>query len=186
MKTFAPLTTALLAAALLAGCGGGGDRHAQRGPLGSPDNPVPATPQSEHAANEKGAAVKPGYATLLQKQTSKPARRFTPCNLVTKSQARAIMRTAIAEPVEAPLGPSCVYRSRDGRTSVSLAVTTQSLSALSRQVQQASKLKVTGHRAVCGRSVLYVSIKRGQTLSVGAPCVTALKFATTAVRRLDR
>jgi hypothetical protein len=189
MKTIGLLMTALMAAALLAGCGGGGDGDAPKGPPGSPDNPVAAKRQAENAGSEKAATVKPGYAKLLQKQTSKPAERFTPCNLVTKSQAEAILRTAVAEPVEAPLGPTCVYRSRNGRTSVSLAVAPQSLSAASRQVEQPAALKVTGHRAVCGRqgrSMLYVSIKRGQTLSVAAPCVTALKFAATAVRQLDR
>jgi hypothetical protein len=189
MKTIGSLTTALLAAALLAGCGGGGDDGAQRGPLGSPDNPVPAKHEPENAGSEKAATTKPGYAKLLKKQTSNPAERFTPCNLVTKSQAKAIMRTAIAEPVEAPLGPTCVYRSTNGKASVSVAVTPQSLSALRRQVRQPAELKVTGHRAVCGRrgqTMLYVSVKRGQTLSVAAPCVTAMKFAASAVRRLDR
>jgi hypothetical protein len=188
MKKIGPLTTALVAAALLAGCGGG-DRDAQRGPLGSPDNPVRAEREPENAGSEKTASTKPGYAKLLKKQTSRPAERFTPCNLVTKSQAKAFMRTAIAEPVEAPLGPTCVYRSQDGRTSVSVAVTQQSLSEATRQVRQAAAMKVTGHQAVCGRqgrSMLYVSIRRGQTLSVAAPCVTALKFANTAVRRLAR
>jgi hypothetical protein len=188
MKTIGPFLIAVLATGLLAGCGGGGDapRH---DPPGSPGNPVPAQPDSVKAGSETAAAVKPGYNKLLKRQTSKPTSRFTPCNLVTKSQARAIMRTAIDEPVEAPLGPTCVYRSHDGKASVTVAVSTQSFTRAARQVKQAASLRIADHRAVCGKlgqSTLYVSLKRGQMLSVGAPCVTALKFATTAVRRLDR
>jgi hypothetical protein len=189
MKTIGPLLTSLVVAALLAGCGGGGDGAQPPGPPGSADNPVRARQQSEASAgSEQAATTKPGYAKLLQRQTSKPSARFTPCNLVTKAEAKAILRTAVEEPVEAPLGPTCIYRAKHGKASVTLAVTAQSFAHATGQVEQPAALHVAGRRAVCGRlgqSTLFVSVGRGQTLSVAAPCVTALRFATTAVRHLD-
>ena len=51
---------------------------------------------------------------LVEQQSNKPAKRFTPCNLVTAPQARAIVGAPIEQPFEAPQGPTCIYRSRDG------------------------------------------------------------------------
>jgi hypothetical protein len=187
MKTTGSILAGLLAAGLLAGCGGGGDAP-HKAPVGSPGNPVPAKPQAETSAGSEGAAaVKPGYAKLLQKQTSKPASRFTPCNLVTKAQAGKILRTTVDQPVEAPMGPTCVYRSHDGRSFVTLAIKSQSFTRAARLVTGAAPLRVANHRAVCGKAggpVLYVSLAHGQMLSVAGPCVAAQKFAEKAVGRL--
>jgi hypothetical protein len=186
MKISGPILASLLAAGLLAGCGGS---DAPRPPQpGTPANPVPARPQAESSVGSEGnAAVKPGYAKLLQKQTSKPASRFTPCNLVTKAQAGKILRTVVDQPVEAPLGPSCIYRSHDGRSFVTLAVKSQSFSRAARQVHGAAHLRIAHRRAVCGKAggpVLYVSLTGGRMLSVAGPCVAAQKFAEKAVSRL--
>jgi hypothetical protein len=189
MKITGSILAGLVAAGLLAGCGGG-DAPRHPAPVGSPGNPVPAKPESEGAAGSEGAAaVKPGYAKLLQKQTSKPTSRFTPCNLVTRAQAGKILRSVVDQPVEAPLGPTCLYRTHDRRSLVTLAVKTQSFTSAARQVDGAASLRVGGRRAVCGKlggSVLYVSLPHGQMLSVAGPCVAAQKFAEKAVGRLAR
>jgi hypothetical protein len=189
MKITGSILAGLIATGLLAGCGGSDAPH-HPAPLGSPGNPIPAKPQAESSAGSEGAAaVKPGYAKLLQKQTSKPTSRFTPCNLVTQAQAGTILRSAVDQPVEAPLGPTCVYRTHDRRSLVTLAVKTQSFTRAARQVSGAAPLRVGGHRAVCGKlggPVLYVSLAHGQMLSVAGPCVAAQKFAEKAVGRLAR
>jgi hypothetical protein len=187
MKVLAPLT-ALIAAIALAGCGSGGGTT-PKGPPGSPDNPVPAKAEPESAAGSEGAAkTQPGYAKLLQRQGAKPKSRFTPCNLVTKAQAGAYLRTAVAEPREAPLGPTCIYVSRDGKSHVTLAVTSQNWAQALSAMRKTERLQVSNRRAACGQvsgPTLYVSLRGQRLLTVGGPCVTAMKFATTAVGRLE-
>jgi hypothetical protein len=185
--TIGPVVAPLIAACVFAGCGSQSARH---DPPGSPGNPVPAKPETEAAAGSEGAAaVKPGYAKLVQRQTSKPASRFTPCNLVTKAEAGAILRARMDQPVEAPMGPTCIYRSHDGRSFVTLVVTSQSFTQTVRQVAGPVRLRVAHRQALCGTvgpQMLHVSLKAGRTLSIAGPCVAAQKFAETAVGRLDR
>src|SRR3954447_21966678 len=141
------------ATVLLAGCGGGTSSPA---PLGSPDNPVKAksTPGSESATT-----VDPNYRKLVERQSHKPRSRFTPCNLVTKAQARAIVGAPMSEPIEAPLGPTCIYRTQDRKTFVTVAVPSLRFSKLKRQIHEREPVKI-GHRtAYCasiGRPTLYV------------------------------
>jgi hypothetical protein len=180
---------ALLVAAAAAGCGGSDKASSAKAPLGSPSNPVPARTVAESgAAGEKAAPLKPGYAKLLKRQTAKPRSRFTPCNLVSRRQAGAILRTAIAEPIEAPLGPTCIYRAQRGRAYVTVQVKSASFRALAGTLSRPAAIRVASHRAVCGAgsaSTLLVALPRHRVLSIGGPCVTAMKFASTAVRRLE-
>jgi hypothetical protein len=109
------LIALVLTAALLSACGG---ESKSPPPPGSPENPLVATRTPEAATtagrlNEaapvtKGsgksgaasegatpkAAEQPGYQKLVERQTHKPRNRFTPCNLVTKAQAGAIVGQA--------------------------------------------------------------------------------------------
>ena len=117
------LIAALLAAVALAACGGGGSSKASP-PPGSPRNPLVAQPEKSAAASEAApaTAAKPGYDSLVENQGSKPRSRFTPCNLVSKAQAQAIVGLPLRDPLEAPRGPTCIYRSRDGKRLITLAV----------------------------------------------------------------
>ena len=117
------LIALLLMAALLAACGG---QSKPKPPPGSPDNPLVAqAPQdtvaqgrlNEAAPAAKGAAAlgaegakakadaQPGYQKLVERQGSKPRSRFTPCNLVTKAQARRDRRGTAAGPARGAAGP---------------------------------------------------------------------------------
>lgn len=180
-----PTFMVVAATAVLAGCGGSGS-DAAPAPLGSPGNPVPAR-AADATVNEGAAPAKPGYAKLVQRQGRKPESRFTPCNLVTTAQARAIIGTPVAQPVEAPLGPTCIYRSRDRKAFVTLAVQAVGLSDAARQMRGRRSLKVSGRAAVCGRldrPMLYVSLAPRRILAVAGPCAMARRFAATAVDRL--
>lgn len=175
------------ATSLLAGCGGSDSSDSRPAALGTPENPVPARTVPERSS-ESSAKTKPGYAKLVQRQGTKPKSRFTPCNLVTKGEARAILASPIAQPTEAPLGPTCIYRSRDGKSFVTVAVQNVKFSEASRKVRHARKLKVADRAAVCGKldkQVLYVSLAPRRVLSVAGPCTVARKFATSAVGRLN-
>ena len=177
------ILVAVVATALLSGCGGGTPAPA---PPGSPDNPVRAKAQP---GTEGAAKVDPNYRKLVERQGSKPASRFTPCNLVSKRRARQIIGTPISEPIEAPLGPTCIYRSTNRKTFVTVAVPSVKFSDVKRQIRHRREpVKIGRRTAYCasiGRPTLYVPLSRGRVLSVVGPCPMASRFARTAVRQLD-
>jgi hypothetical protein len=185
--------TALAAAAALTACG---DDGAPSAPPGSPENPLtgPSTSASASAAggrsNEAAAGEngrQPGYQELVEQQSREPSVRFTPCNLVTGPQARAIVGRPIEQPFEAPQGPTCIYRSRDGGSFVTLAVQPLDFDKLMPTLQQRRRVAVSDRTGYCGhfgQDMLYVPLARGAVLSVAAPCTVAKKFAAKAVQRL--
>jgi hypothetical protein len=202
------LIALVLVAALLSACGASSKPAS---PPGSPDHPLVAEPTRDattagrvneaaatspqrasksSSATSEGATAKadqPGYKKLVERQTSKPRSRFTPCNLVTKAQAASIVGSALQDPLEAPQGPTCIYRSTDGKSFVTLAVQTVPFSRLKRQIHKPQPVDVSNRTAYCGKlgqPMLYVPISGGRVLSIAAPCAVAQKFAVTAVRRL--
>ena len=189
MSVCSVLIAALLAAVALAACGGGGSSKASP-PPGSPRNPLVAQPEKSAAASEAAPATtaKPGYDSLVENQGSKPRSRFTPCNLVSKAQAQAIVGLPLRDPLEAPRGPTCIYRSRDGKRLITLAVQSLDFSTLKRRIHGRQPVSVANRSAFCGTlgaPVLYVELPRRRVLSVAARCEVGRQFATAAVRRLD-
>ena len=191
-------------------CGGGDDSKASA-PPGSPKNPLVAKSQTTATAGESspapasksrgrkasratgsktpssGSETQPGYQKLVDRQTGKPRSSFTPCNLVTKAQAREIVGAELRDPVEAPQGPTCIYRTKTGKGFVTLAVQTVKFKKIRPHLHQARRFKVSDRTAYCGQfgqAVLYVPLSRGRVLSVTAPCPVGRQFAATAVRRL--
>jgi Protein of unknown function (DUF3558) len=193
-KTTAARVLSLLAlltvAAQLSACGGNAARKA--GPPGSRSNPMVGNTAAEDQAKAKvseapAATPAPGYQGLLDRQTSKPRSGFTPCNLVSPSQARAILGTPIAAPVEAPQGPTCIYRPRKGPGMVTIAVQTLDLKAIRRNLHDPKPIAVGGRRAYCGvygQPMLYAGLPGGRVLSIGARCKVARQFASRAVAHL--
>jgi hypothetical protein len=186
-----PLVLLLALAVPLAGCGGD-DSPA---PPGSKENPLAAHESSAKTTNEGQRKVAgslsaktkpPGYTELLARQSPKPRDRFTPCSLVTRQQARAIVGAPVLEPIEAPQGPTCIYRTRSGDHFVTLAVQPLGLARASRHIKDRQRLDVAGRTAYCGRRgapVLYASLAPGRVLSVAAPCAIAKRFAARAIAR---
>jgi hypothetical protein len=197
----------------LAGCGGD-DSTAGSAP-GSPDNPLVArTTESAStvgrsneaaspahrtkgsqgsggsggsAAPDGGAATKPGYEQLVERQSSKPQSSFTPCNLVTRSQARAYVGAPVREPLEAAQGPTCIYQAERGKGFVTLAVQSVDFRKLKPRLQQPRRISVSERTAYCGQygqAMLYVPLSRGRVLTVAGPCPVARQFAAAAVQRL--
>jgi hypothetical protein len=167
-------------------------------PPGSPERPLVATQptgtgagaaggRSNEAAAAAGTAAKPGYESLLDAQSRHPRSRFTPCNLVTRSQAQAILGARLLEPVEAAQGPTCIYRSKDGRSFVALAVQTLDFARLRPHLKLSRRLRVGARTAYCGtygQPMLYVPLAGGRVLSVAGRCAIATQFARRAVRQL--
>jgi hypothetical protein len=185
---FRPLCalTLVALAGLLTACGGGTDKPAAPG---SPQNPLVGknTPGAKQSS-EVGGSNAPGYQKLLERQTKKPQSNFTPCNLVTKAQAQAIMGAQIQDPLEAPQGPTCIYRTRDGRNFITVAVQPVKFATIKRQLADRKAVAIHNRTAYCGRygqSMLYMPLSGGRVLSVAARCKVAKRFALTALGRLN-
>jgi hypothetical protein len=185
--TFSLLAVAAVTGAL-AGCGG----DPAPSPPGSPDNPLVASKQvdGKATAREPGSAsgTTPGYGKLVQRQaSSKPGHSFSPCSLVTRAQARAILGTPLQLPLQAPQGPTCIYRAAKGNGMVTVAVQNVEFRKLAKQVQQPTKVTLGGRTGTCGQygqPTLYLPLSGGRVLTVAAPCKVAKQFASHAVKRL--
>jgi hypothetical protein len=172
----------LAATALLAGCGS----EKPAAPAGSPQNPLVGKTQ---AASESRKAAEPGYKTLLKRQDGRPQSRFTPCGLVTRAQAQAIVGQPVQLPFEAPQGPTCVYRTVKGHGLVTLAVQSADFAKAKSNLQQAAKVDLGSRTGLCGQygqPTLYAPLSHGRMLTVAAPCGVAKRFAARAVRVLNR
>jgi hypothetical protein len=191
------LALVALAAAAIAVTACGGDAKPPPAP-GSAEKPLvgqqptpgggTAAGRLNEAASSKAKAKAPGYDALLDSQSSHPRSRFTPCNLVTKAQAQAIVGLALRDPLEAPRGPTCIYRSRDGKRLITLAVQPLDFAKLERRIHRRQAASVAHRRAFCatlGAPVLYVELPKRRVLSVAARCDVGRQFAMAAVRRFD-
>jgi hypothetical protein len=196
MRHHATRLLALLAAASVAialtACGSSKPAPAP----GSPEKPLVAQQTrlggsaASGRSNEAGGSSEaaPSYDSLVRRQSRHPRSRFTPCNLVTAEQARAIVGAPMLTPTEATQGPTCIYRSRDGKSFVTLSV--QSLD-FKKKVKPHLKLRhrvaVSSRTAYCGtfgQPMLYLPLSGGRVLAVGAHCAIAKQFALRAVRQL--
>jgi Protein of unknown function (DUF3558) len=176
------LTVAALAAAL-AGCG-----ESERAPAGSPDNPLVSGAQRDGTDPDAPGRTAPGYRDLVSNQSQRPGHRLSPCTLVTKKQAEGIVGGALLDPLEAPQGPTCIYRDRGGTMFVSLAVQHGGFGAVRDEIDRLRQVSVGDRRAYCGvhgAPMLYLPLAGGRVLSVSAQCDIAKRFASTAVPRLD-
>jgi hypothetical protein len=179
------------ATGLLAACGG----EKQAAAPGSPQNPLVGKPTdaSTSGRTNEGQTLgaknsEPGYQKLVQRQTGNARSRFTPCNLVTRAQARQIMGGPIQAPFEAPQGPTCIYRSQSGKTFITLAVQSLDFDRVKKKIRRRQALTVGSRSAYCGtygQPMLYVSLSGKRVLSVAAPCPVAKQFATRALARLE-
>jgi Protein of unknown function (DUF3558) len=183
----------VLAGAGLALSACGGDAGTAASAPGTDANPLVGNIQAEDKAkarvNEAAAAptAAPGYQGLLEKQTKQPKSGFTPCNLVTPGQAQAILGGPIRAPLEAPQGPTCIYRTRTGAGYATLSVQSLDLAAIRKNLRDARTISVAGRRAYCGvlgQPMLYAGLRDGRVLAVAARCRVARQFASRAVPRL--
>jgi len=176
----------------LAACG---DSESSPEPAGSGASPPPAqTPEARAASGRSneaavpagGEGAQPGYKELVGSQSGAPESRFSPCNLVTEQQARAILGGPIEQPLEAPQGPTCIYRGRG--SFVTLAVQPVDLDKLAGRLRQRRQVRVSDRTGYCGhfgQDMLYVPVSRGRVLSIAGKCALARQFAAKAVRRLN-
>lgn len=184
---------------VLAACGGD---PAENVAPGSVANPLVSSHEEQGAATKVDRAERsdaapgsaensdatPGYAELVERQSSRPRTRFTPCDLVSRTRAQTILDTPLVEPIEAPMGPTCIYRSRSGKKFVTVAVQRMDFDEVRAELPGRERVTVADRTAYCvrqGQPMLYVPLPDDRVLSIAAPCDVARRFAATAVPRLS-
>jgi hypothetical protein len=126
--------------------------------------------------NKRVHELKPSGAAVL-----------SPCTLVTRSEARAILGRPIAGLKKAAQGPTCIYRQQGSKRLVTVALQHSELSAGQRSGKQVVRVNLRGHKAYClkqGTLMMLVPLRDGQVLNVSAACPIAARFATKALARL--
>lgn len=181
----------LTAVTALAACSD--EDSVKEAPPGSRENPLVAEPlrgtegaPTPEAAHERGAAES-GFERLVEDQSADPRERFSPCNLVSRAQAQAVIGKPIAEPIEAPQGPTCIYSPQGANSFITVAVQPMQIGRIKKQLRNRRQVDVSRRTGWCGthgQNVLYVPLGRGRVLSITAPCDVAEKLATAALPRL--
>jgi hypothetical protein len=107
---------------------------------------------------------------------------------VSSGQAKAILGKAVRAPLEAPQGPTCIYRTKTGESQVTLAIESESMATLTKRLQMRKRVVVGDRRAYCGvygQDVLYAQISDEWVLSIAGPCDVAQRFAARALSQLS-
>jgi hypothetical protein len=125
--------------------------------------------------------------TTVGEPTDRGAPQLNPCTLVTASEAQGATGAPMTGLVEAPLGPTCIYKRGDSKRAITLAVELMDYSAVARNLTNSAPITVGTHPARCGglgAEKLFLSLSGGRVLNVTAPCPIAKLFAIKAVSRL--
>jgi hypothetical protein len=140
------------------------------------------TPARSHATTPARS-----HATTPRRQKPLAPAAGRPCSLVTKAQAGAIIGAAVTEPLEAPLGPTCIYQTPRGKPYITLSVQKADLGKLRARLRAPRAVSVAHRTAYCagaGAKTLYVPVGGGRVLTVSAACTVAARFAALAAPQL--
>jgi hypothetical protein len=139
-----------------------------------------------HPAHRAAHARAQFHGTNDDEVNQSGAKSFSPCRLVTRAEARAIVGKPLRLSV-APQGPTCVYSPRGSKADITLAVERANLAAIRRQSRNLAHVRIHARRGYCvkyGGVKMFVGLGGGRVLSVAAPCQTAARFAATALPRV--
>jgi hypothetical protein len=180
---------------LLAGCGGSNSSKAQVATASLTTSTVTTSHAPIPLGKDKIKRIT-GKPVPAQGITGAPndevnatgAKKVDPCTLVTRAEAQAIVGKQLRAPVEAPQGPTCIYRPTGGRSFITLAVESLAFSKVLPQSQLRDRISLTiaGHTAYCGNAggqQLIVPLSNNRFLTVSAPCPIAAEFAKKALSR---
>jgi hypothetical protein len=151
---------------------------------------APARAREASAAAPRSAAVPRQRAygtpgTTKDEHRSSGAQPSNPCRLVSAAEAHSIVGGGALTAVDAPLGPTCVYRMGAG-SDFTLAVETMTMSAATRTMTHRQQVTVAGRTGYCGRlgsQMLFLPVSAVRVLNVTAPCAVAERFAAIALTR---
>jgi hypothetical protein len=161
------------------------------GPPGSPDNPLAAPPLDPHvvaAADAKGHLNEARAPSARDVQEEALTHR--PCDLVSAGEASGILGGSVKAPKEAPLGPTCVYRTEAVESFVTVALQSMGGDHVKATIKGLDRHDVAGKSGYClqsAASTFYVPLSGGRVLTVGAAeCEVAEKFAAKALGAISR
>jgi hypothetical protein len=210
--TIAAIAILALASLALAGCGGSssaGSAAPKPATVKARPTPVESNPDIGLSSSQQPGAQQSGSSggksqnvdqvssVHVQKGKATPSTTsdnnvnsgaLNPCRLVSLPEARSIAGREITTRLEAPLGPTCIYKGGGAQPGVTLAVETASFTQMSHQLGKRKQVVVEGRKGYCGHlgtQMLLVPLARGQLLSVAAPCGLAQRFAVKALQRLS-
>ncbi len=109
-----------------------------------------------------------------------------PCALVPKAEAQTILGGPIT-PVEAPLGPTCIYTAAGPKRTVTVSVEGVDFNKIKPKIHMRARFAVGGRPAYCGiygQSATFVPLAGGGVLNVTGPCAIGRRFAEQAMARL--
>jgi hypothetical protein len=113
---------------------------------------------------------------------------LSPCTLVTRSEAQAILGQPIAGLEKAVQGPTCIYHQRHTKRLITVALQRGvRLTAAQQHGRQVVRVNLHGRKGYClkqGTLMMLVPLGDGQVLNVSAACPIAARFATKALARL--
>jgi hypothetical protein len=199
----------MLAFGALAGCGGATEGASKAGP--TPGGPATGTQRSAAVPASPGAQSAPARVVqplpgAIHSSAKQPkvggereldsdevqstgADALNPCTLVTRSEASSILPGRLQAAVEAPLGPTCIYKTKSGKFDVTVAVPAMAFKPPRATKPGAEvKVKLHGRTGWCvqrGRGLTFVvPLAGGRALSIAGPCPIAAAFAAKALPRL--
>jgi hypothetical protein len=189
------LALALIAAAVLAACGGSA-------------SPPAASPNAEHGGVEPAAIQNPlinsGDASGASRSSIVPSLDRISNSNSTPSVARYPMGSGNDEVSNTGAdavkpcrlvarvglqGPTCIYAARGSRRQVTVVVERIPLAGLRSHALRSSRVRVRGRAGWClhyGSTSVAVPVGGGRLLSVTGPCSTAARFAARALHRVPR
>jgi hypothetical protein len=89
--------------------------------------------------------------------------------------------------VEAPQGPTCIYRPIRDKRVITLSVQSLEFARLKAQIHDLRPVTVHGRTGYCGsygQPTVFVPLSSGRVLDVTASCSVATRVASAAVTRL--
>lgn len=192
-RRVACLVSPAAAALLLAACGGSSSHGVASAPVQAARTvqPIPkllgSVGSARVQASRSGPVKARNQAGMIDDEVNASgAKPLNPCTLVSRSQARAILGKPVGQPVQAPQGPTCIYRLAGGKRFVTLAVESLKFSTVKPQAQLRDRMSVTvaGHVAYCGVAggpMMLIPLSAGRVMAVTAPCPIAASFARRAL-----
>ena len=198
---------ASITALVLAGCGdssshtttGTVTQQARQVTIASPDVGAAPAQATAHAKAHAGKQAPAASAGRRDKQAARypsgpddenngtGAKPLDPCKLVSSSEVQGIAQHPVAGQINAPLGPTCIYKLRGAQSDITLAVESAGFKQLVRQMKKSQRVSIRGRTGYCGqlgKPTLYLSLGAGRVLSVSASCRLTVPIADTALGRL--
>ncbi len=140
--------------------------------------PWPGTGGGQTNDDNPGRADVSGHSATSQSD---------PCTLVSRADAQAILDRPIDTPVDAPLGPTCIYQSAGARSLVTVTVEAIDFANIEPHIRSRKQSEVGGRTAYCGtygQSSVFVPLAGGRVLTITAPCAIGVRFAAEAMPRV--